>query len=170
MIHARIKDLPAPSPVIERRSATDEDRNFLFELFCDSRTPDNTLLALPPEVREARLQSLFEASERQYRAAYPLADFEILLIDGAPAGNIYVDRGDDAYVLIDISLSPKSRNQGTGTAVVGNLIEEAGRLALPVRAQVQKFSPASRLWQRLGFERVGDDGLYYDIVVPAIRS
>lgn len=171
MINAGLTAPPVNSPVIDRRSVTDADRDFLFGLFCSALAPEDALTALtalPQAERESILRMQFDAREQQYRASYLLADFDVILRDGKCIGNIYADRGDDAYTLIDISVVPEFRNQGIGTAVVGDLLEEASRLALPVRAHVQKHNPAWRLWQRLGFEKNGDDGVYYDIVVPAL--
>ncbi len=160
--------LVAP-PVIDRRPATEDDHEFLFAVFRAALVPSDPLAALPESESVALLRTRFDAREEQHRKDYPLADFDVLTVDGEPAGNLYVDRGDDEFVVIDISLLPEFRNRGIGTTVIGHLVEEAGRLVLPVRARVQHDSPTSRFWRRLGFEQVGDDGAYYGIAVPAIQ-
>lgn len=132
--------------------------------------PEDALLTLPESKREPLLRAQFEAREMQYRKTYVLADFDVLTVDGKPVGNLYLDRGDDEFVLINISILPGYRNQGIGTAVIGRLVEEAGRIVLPVRARVPHRSPALHLLQRLGFEQVGDDGEHYEIAVPSIRT
>ena len=170
MTKPRLKVPPVPSPVIDRRAATEDDRECLFEVFRNTRAPGDARPAHPESEREALLRARFNAREEQYREDYPLADFDVLTVDGEPAGNLYVDRGDDEFVIIDISLLPEFRNRGIGTAVIGRLVEEAGRLVLPVRALVRHHSRASRFWRRLGFERVGDDGTHYEIGVPAIQQ
>lgn len=169
MTNPRLKIPPVSSPVIDRRPATAGDRQLLFELFYSALTPEDALLELPESEREPLLRSKFNSREKQFRKDYPLADFDVLTVDGKPAGNLYIDRGDDEFVLIDISLLPPFRNRGIGTAVVGRLLEDAGRLVLPVRARVRHHSPAWHLWRRLGFEQVGDDGTHFEIAVPAIR-
>ncbi len=168
MVKARIEASPTPSPTVSRRSATDDDREFLYALFCDCLPPKNGFDALPPAERDALLRMQFDARERLYRLDYGLADFELLLIDGTPVGKLYVDRGSQEYTLIDISLLPKYRDQGVGTQVVSELLEEARRLALPVRAFVQDHNLAWGLWKRLGFELSGDDGGYYEIVARTV--
>lgn len=169
MTSTRLKVPPVSSPVIDRRTAVDADHDFLFEVFCSALVPEDALLASPESEREPLLRARFEAREKQYRESYVLADFDVLTVDGKPAGNLYVDRGDDEFVLINISILPRYRNQGIGTAVVGRLVEDAGRLVLPIRARVPHQSRAVHLLQRLGFEQVGDDGVHYEIAVPAIR-
>ena len=169
MTSPRLKVPPASSPVIDRRTAVAADHDFLFEVFRSALLPEDALLALPESKREPLLRARFEAREKEYRKSYVLADFDVLTVDGKTAGNLYVDRGDDEFILINISLLPRYRNQGIGTAVVGRLVEEAGRLVLPVRARVPRRSRAAHLLQRVGFERVGDDGDHYEIAVPAIQ-
>lgn len=169
MTSPRLKVPPVSSPVIDRRRAVDADHEFLFEVFCSALMPDDALLSLTESEREPLLREQFEAREKHYRKSYCLADFDVLTVDGKPAGNLYVDRGDDEFVLINISILPRYRNQGIGTAVVGRIVEQAGRLVLPVRARVPHRSRAAHLLQRLGFEQVGDDGINYEIAVPAIR-
>lgn len=168
MVRAGLKASPAPLLALSRRSAADNDRDFLYALFRVSLPPNNGFDTLPATERETLLRMQFEARERQYRTTYPLADFDLLLIDDEPVGNLYVDRGSDEYVLIDISVLPQYQGQGIGSHVVGELLEEAGRLALPVRAHVQKNNRAWGLWKRLGFELSGDDGVYYNIVARAM--
>lgn len=170
MTNPRLKVPPVSSPVIERRPATEGDRELLFELFRSALAPEDTFQALPESKRGPLLRAKFDTREQRYRKNYPLADFDVLTVDGKPAGKLYIDRGDDEFVLIDISLLPEFRNRGIGTAVIGRLVEEAGRLVLPVRTRVRHHSPAWRLWRRLGFERVGDDGTHYEIAVPAMRQ
>ena len=170
MSHRGHKLSPPFAPTVDRRPVVDDDRELLFELFCSALAPDNALLMLPPAERETLLRMQFDARERQYRATYTLADFDLLLLDDMPVGNLYVDRGDNEYVLIDITLLPEFRRRGIGAAVVGSLLDDAGTLFLPVRAHVQKHNPAWGLWQRLGFELIGDEGVYYHILAPALRS
>jgi ribosomal protein S18 acetylase RimI-like enzyme len=170
MKNAGIDMSPPFSPAADRRPVVDDDREYLFELFCSTLAPENPLLMLPLAERETLLRMQFDAREEQYRATYTLADFDLLLLNGMPVGNLYADRGDKEYVLIDIALLPEFRRRGIGTTVVRNLLDEAGALFLPVRAHVQKHNPAWGLWQRLGFELIGDEGVFYHILAPALRS
>lgn len=170
VMNPRVKVPPVSSPVIERRTATDDDGAFLFELFCSSLPGNHPLLLLPEAERKPLLQKQFDARENKYRAVYALADFDVVTFGGEPVGNLYVDRGDDEFVIIDISILPGYRDRGIGTELVSSLLEEASRLVLPVRAHVLHRSPAWRLWKRLGFELDCDHRAYYEIVVPAIRT
>ena len=55
---------------------------------------------------------------------------------------------------------PEARNQGLGKALLLDLLDEAQAAALPVRIHVEKFNPAMRLYLRLGFKPLEDQGVY----------
>ncbi len=150
--------------IVTRRPADKSDRDFLFELFTQSVGPDAMLEGLDAEERATLFKMQFEAREDQYQQTWPDANFDVLFLRDEPIGNVYVDRGSNEYTLIDISLLPKYRNRGVGTAIVTELLQQAHALAFPVRAHVQKNNPALRLYERLGFEVVGDDGVYLEIL------
>ena len=101
MTNPRLKVPPVSSPVIERRPATEGDRELLFELFRSALAPEDTFQALPESKREPLLRATFDTREQRYRKNYPLADFDVLTVDGKPAGKLYIDRGDDEFVLIE---------------------------------------------------------------------
>jgi len=98
----------------------------------------------------------FTAQDRAYRAQFPDADFDVVLVDGRPAGRLYVARGTD---LITSSRSPCSGvpRTGRGYAAPGGLIDEARHAGTVVRAQRRPRNPAVRLYQRLGFALRDED-------------
>jgi predicted GNAT family acetyltransferase len=44
--------------------------------------------------------------------------------------------------------------------LIKDILEEGRRTGLPVRAHVEQFNPASRLYEWLGFRRIGETGVY----------
>ena len=72
-------------------------------------------------------------------------------------------RGAQEFHLIDIALLPEHRGCGIGTALVGELIAESRRAAVPLALQVLKTNRAVHLYQRLGFIRSGEDEMYYQM-------
>ena len=146
------------------------DEAFLFRLFCSAQEDKFDSLRLPPDEKEHLLRMEFTAQCRQYCSQYPNADFDLVMNNGIPVGNFYAQYAPDEFVLIDISLLPEHRNSGIGTQLVRDLIAEANAVGRPLHAHVLKQNPAWRLWQRLGFRQVGDDGVYLKIEVPATGS
>jgi GNAT superfamily N-acetyltransferase len=110
----------------------------------------------------------FEAQHRFYQEQYPDASFQIILADDSPIGRLYVDRGPQAFCIVDIALLPEHRGAGIGSAIMSELLAEAGRAQKPVRIHVERFNPALRLYARLGFVVIGDTGVYLHMErVPA---
>ena len=85
-----------------------------------------------------------------------------LTADGVPIGRLYVWRGDDEIVIVDVTILPEHQT-GIGAALVRELLREGDRLGKPVRAHVEKINRAWKLWVRVGFRIVGDTGLYYEL-------
>jgi ribosomal protein S18 acetylase RimI-like enzyme len=158
-----------PSDDLRLRPAAAGDESFLFALFRSVRSAVLAELSVPEQQREQLLRMQFDAQQHQYHARFPSADFDIVLFRGVPVGRFYARRGPEDFVLIDIALLPEHRNSGIGGRLVGGLIAEARGAGKAVQAHVQRDNPAWRLWQRLGFEEVGDDGAYLRIRAPAIR-
>jgi ribosomal protein S18 acetylase RimI-like enzyme len=108
------------------------------------------------------LRMQFEAQTVSYRAQYPDSLHSIVLVGDAPAGRIMVDRAASRFLLVDISILPAFQHRGLGTALVSDVIAEAGRTGVPVQCHVAKTNQGSlRFHQRLGFEIVNQDGVYY---------
>jgi ribosomal protein S18 acetylase RimI-like enzyme len=103
----------------------------------------------------------FAAQYQQYRTMYPEARFDVILLDDRPIGRLYVARREDEILLIDIALLPEYRNAGIGTRLLRDLLAEAAQAGKPVRGHVQKGNPAQRLYERLGFVRMADRGVYW---------
>ena len=58
---------------------------------------------------------------------------------------------------VDIALLPPSRHAGIGSALRRDLLAAAHQA---VRIHVEKFNPALRLYERLGFAPIEDKGVY----------
>ena len=81
----------------------------------------------------------------------------------APHGRLLVDRSSKAIYLIDISLLATYRGMGIGTAIMNDLIEEAGRAGTVLGLHVLKTNAAANLYFRMGFAVTADDGLYIEM-------
>ena len=82
---------------------------------------------------------------------------------GKPAGRLYLQVRQTQLHIIDIALLPECRGQGTGTAIM-EALQEAGRACSKgVGIMVEKFNPALRLYQRLGFAPIADREVYLEM-------
>jgi ribosomal protein S18 acetylase RimI-like enzyme len=153
---------PESSPSITVRPAGPDDEAFLAQLFASTR-PEFSFLDLPESEKQFLMTIQFNAQRQQYDASYPEAESGIILLDGEPIGRIMVDRNEREFTLIDIALSPEHRNAGIGTNMIRDLLREAGAARKPVRLHVAKSNPAQRLYERLGFSRVSDQSMYFEM-------
>jgi predicted GNAT family acetyltransferase len=55
---------------------------------------------------------------------------------------------------------PECCDRGIGTGLVRQLQSEAAAAGKPLRIHVERFNPALRLYQRLGFREIADRGVY----------
>lgn len=143
------------------RPIQDDDREFLARLYASTREEELSVTPWSDEEKAAFLRQQFEAQHTFYMEQFTEAELSIVLLDGEPAGRLYIDRREDEIRLIDIALMPEHRGQGIGGRLMEDLLDEGREAGLPVRIHVERFNPALRLYQRLGFEQVEDQGPYY---------
>ena len=153
-----------PYPVtgkISFRPIRDEDRAFLLLVYSSTRAEELAQVDWDPPRKETFLTMQFDAQHRYYQEQFPDAEYLIIEVAGRPIGRLYVHRRPDEIRLIDIALLPENRGGGIGTALLTDLLGEARRAGKPVRIHVERFNPALRLYERLGFVRVEEQGVYW---------
>lgn len=134
---------------------------FLFRLYASTRADEMAMVVdWTDEQKEAFLQMQFQAQDAWYREHYEGAQLDLLLVDGAPAGRFYIHRREAEIRLMDIALLPEHRNSGIGSSVLRDLMAEAEAAGKPLTIHVEKYNPAMRLYQRLGFKAIADRGPY----------
>jgi ribosomal protein S18 acetylase RimI-like enzyme len=142
------------------RPAGVEDRDFLRQVYASTREEELRLVDWSDEQKAAFVQQQFEAQDAYYREHYHPATFDVIEVDGTPAGRLYVARWEDEIRIVDVALLPEHRGRGTGTSVIRALLAEAAASGKRLSIHVEKHNPARRLYERLGFVEVGEHGLY----------
>jgi ribosomal protein S18 acetylase RimI-like enzyme len=102
----------------------------------------------------------FRAQDQYYRANYANASYDLILVDGEPAGRLYVARWPDELRIMDIALLGKYRRRGVGSQLLRELQTEAGLVGKALRIHVERFNPALNMYARLGFRLLEDRGVY----------
>jgi ribosomal protein S18 acetylase RimI-like enzyme len=154
-------------PGITLRAIDHGDDEFLFELFRSAHEHKFVALCWSEEQLCQLLRTQFTTQEWQYRGRYADAELTIILADGEPVGRLYVRRGEDEIVLIDITIAAAHRNRKIGSVLVERLLAEGRRDGKAVRAHVERTNRARRLWMRLGFQVIEDLGIYLRLEQPA---
>ena len=137
-----------------------DDEAFLYEVYASTRTEELALVDWDDTQKAAFLHMQFAAQHQFYQEHYTQTDFLIILRDTVPVGRLYIARWQDEILIVDITLLPPYRHAGIGSAILRDLLAEATAAHKPVRIHVEKFNPALRLYERLGFVPMADKGVY----------
>jgi len=145
------------------RAEREEDRDFRYRLFCDSRQPEFAQL-LPAPAFEQIMRLQFQAQTVSYRNDFPRARFDIIELDRQAIGRIVVDRPGSMVHIVDQAIAPQWRNKGIGSTIMRALMDEAAAAGLPVRLKVaSQNDPSIRLYRRLGFVPIQTAALYIEM-------
>jgi ribosomal protein S18 acetylase RimI-like enzyme len=143
------------------RAADADDLEFLYQVYGSTRTEELALTSWDDAQKESFLRMQFDAQHRYYHEVYPVASYQVILWDDRRAGRLYVDRRADEIAVVDIALLPEWRGRGIGGVLLGEIAVEARGAGKPVRIYVEHFNRALTLYQRFGFRKIGDTGVYY---------
>ncbi|HEX2748265.1 MAG TPA: GNAT family N-acetyltransferase [Verrucomicrobiales bacterium] len=146
------------------RPVSTADRMLLLRIYASSREQEMALVPWTGAEKAAFLEQQFDFQDRHYRTAFEGAEFSIIAIRGEDAGRLIVHRGEASIELMDITLLPPWRNQGLGTGIIRELMEEASGSEKSLRLWVEQFNPARRLYERLGFAHESDHGIHLEFV------
>jgi GNAT superfamily N-acetyltransferase len=147
--------------VLKLRPVSSNDDGFLIKLYASSRAEEMAGLPWDQDQRDSFMQMQFAAQQQDYKRRFPDGDHRLLLVDGEPAGRVYLARSGKEIRILDIALLPEHRNKGIGTGVIKGLLDEAARTQRPIRVYVEQFNPAMRLFERLGFSKTEDIGSHF---------
>jgi GNAT superfamily N-acetyltransferase len=143
------------------RPIREEDLEFLLRLYATTRADEMAMVTdWSDEQKEWFIRMQFQAQHAWYQEHYGDAQFDLVLLDGAPVGRLYVHRRASEIRLVDISLIPELRGKGVGSALLRELMAEAEAAGKPLTIHVEKYNPAMRLYLRLGFKPIEDRGPY----------
>ncbi len=151
---------------VSLRTFRPEDQEFLFKLYAATRQQEVSAWGWSSAQQEAFLRMQFNAQQQSYGMTYAGAEHQIVTFEDNPIGRIMVLRGREAALLVDISLISEYRGRGIGGGLLQNLIERCNQDKVAVRLQVLKTNPAQRLYERLGFRKIGEDDLYFQMERP----
>lgn len=142
------------------RPAGSGDAELLYRIYASTREDELAVVPWEAVQKEAFLRMQFAAQDRYYHATFPAASYDLIVSGEEVLGRLYVDRGEAAWLVLDIALLPEHRGRGIGARLLTDVLAEAGAAAKPVQIHVERFNPAQRLYDRLGFRQIADKGVY----------
>jgi ribosomal protein S18 acetylase RimI-like enzyme len=142
------------------RPVTDDDREFLIGVYAAAREEELSQVAWAEGQREAFVRMQFDAQDTEYRRHNPRGTFDVIEVDGRPAGRLYVDRRPGDIRIVDISLLPEFRGAGVGGRLIAGLQGEAAASGRILSIHVEMHNRAAELYARMGFTIVAELGVY----------
>jgi ribosomal protein S18 acetylase RimI-like enzyme len=130
-------------------------------VYASTRTQELAAVPWPNAQKAAFLAQQSALQRAHYRRHYAGAEFLVILLRGTPAGRVYVHRSSSEVRLMDIALLPSWRGHGIGAALSESLLAHADALGLPVSLHVEPFNRVRAYYERLGFRRREERGIYW---------
>jgi ribosomal protein S18 acetylase RimI-like enzyme len=144
------------------RLVEDSDEPFLYHLFANTRGLQFQLLPLDAAQLDALVRMQFDAQRMSYRQQYPASEHSLILLDGQPAGRLWINDGADELWVIDLVIHPAFQHRGLGRAVLEHVVARAESRRVPVGLYVDPVNdPALGLYRSLGFEICGNQQQMY---------
>src|SRR4051812_18821706 len=105
------------------RPIAPDDMELLLRVYHSTREEELAMVMdWTAEQKDTFVQQQFNAQHAWYQDHYEGAQFDIILVDGVPAGRLYVHRRPREIRLVDITLLPEFRKGGIGTSLLRELL------------------------------------------------
>jgi predicted GNAT family acetyltransferase len=157
----------AASPALQKRGiqlriAEAADLSFLRELYGVLRAAELAPIPWPEPMKQTFLDDQFALQHQHFVLYHASADFLVIEHHGQPVGRLYVARQPEQdFHIVDIALLPALRQSGIGTQLIAQLQQEAASAHRAVTLHVDSHNPAARrLYERLGFVQIDEEGPY----------
>jgi GNAT superfamily N-acetyltransferase len=149
---------------VSLRVSGPEDEGFMRSVYAGTRDDELRIVNWTEEQKQAFVQMQFDAQRQHYLIHYPQAEYYVIEKEGKPIGRMIVDRSKSIIFLIDIALLPEYRNAGIGTTLMKDLMAEVEKKNGALRLHVETFNPVMKLYERLGFVKSGELGVYHEMI------
>lgn len=160
--------MTTPKPAVTLRPISDADLSFLLQLYATTREAELAQVPWTDEQKAGFVVQQFQAQHAWWQEHYTGARFDLVLVDGEPAGRLYVDVWAREIRIVDIAILPAYRNGGIGSMLLQRVFDEGDAAGKPVSIHVEVFNPARRLYHRLGFVETGTHGDVYILMVRPV--
>ena len=145
---------------VSYRPSTDDDLPFLGLVYATTRLEEVAQTGWPLEMQHQFLAHQADAQHLHYRRHYPDAEWLVIERGGEAIGRLFLEEWASQIRLIDISLLPLARGGGVGTAILADLQDMAAAAGKPLSIHVERNNPAMKLYERLGFAKIDEHGVY----------
>ncbi len=146
---------------IQLKPATFEDEDFLYHVYRTTREQEMAMVPWTEEQREAFLRMQFSAQQNDYSKRFPDAKQTIIVVDEVSIGRLHVVETEDKFKILDITVLPDHRAKGVGSSILNDIQAHAQRSGTHVSIYVETFNPSLSFFEKRGFERIENAGIYW---------
>ncbi|MEN8115917.1 MAG: GNAT family N-acetyltransferase [Bacteroidota bacterium] len=146
---------------INYRAIEKSDFPFLKKVYRSTREEELETTGWSDEEKEKFIEFQFNAQHTHYSNAYKDAGFFIIQFNKTDVGRLYLWRTEKQIRIMDIALLPEYRNKSIGTQILKELIAESEETGKKLNIHVEYYNPALKLYERLGFKKTDDTGVYF---------
>ena len=146
---------PTLAERLSLRPETGADEPIVMKMYASTRSSELEMLPWNEWQKADFVKMQHIAQHTHYVKEYNTERFDIILLDGQPAGRLYIEEKEDQLLLVDIIVLPEYQQQGIGGYYMEQLLEEAAEKQKKVALHVYSDSWVRELYLRLGFEEKG---------------
>lgn len=158
---ALVDPIITPHGVLRTRPEAEADAEFLFALYGSVKGPEIASMPVDDCMKQQLLRMQFQAMTRGYRAAFPAAQYDVILLNATRIGRLIINIEPGSAHIVYIALLPEWQRRSVGVALMTLVLSEARLRGAVCQASVARDNTASlRLWSKLGFrerERMATD-------------
>ena len=152
------------SPLIRLDPIAPEDEPFLYRTFASTRSDEMALTGWNAQQQDLFLRMQYEAQRSSYLMQMPDAEYWVIRCDEMAAGRLILHRTPEKIYVVDVALIPEFRGLGIGSDLMEAIIHEASLAGKSVGLHVERFNPALRWYERLGFTVIDSGPIYFEMV------
>ena len=142
------------------RSIQEKDFPFLKKVYRSTRENELSMTDWSEEQKSGFIDFQFNAQHAYYMNVYKDAEFQIIESGSTGIGRLYLWETEHQIRIVDIAILPEHRRKGIGSKILSDLIRQSELSGKKLNIHVEHFNPALRLYERLGFKKTDDTGVY----------
>lgn len=138
------------------RTITEQDYDFIYQVKKDAY--QSYVEMNFGEWNDEQQKEFFKAFMEKYKEGAHIITFQ-----GIDIGFFNDCETDYIYEIGNICILPEYQNLGIGTAILRDMINKHAHADKEIHLQYFKQNPVGRLYERLGFEKVGETPYHYQM-------
>ncbi len=146
--------------MIQLRPVEEKDTAFIEAVYRSTREAELNLTNWSEYQKSAFINMQSTAQLTDYKTKFPGARFQVIIYNKKDAGRFFTCETEDDIRLLDITILPEFIGKGIGTNLLHRLIQRSNKVQKKISLHVIASNPALKLYQRLGFVHIKNDGFY----------